>query len=111
MDFAEALAGLGFVRSQDRPARGVRTYASRRGRFLTYWVHAYDDGSALFTWELAIGEYLSEHGIQVGSNEVLNLFMFPQQDERGPQRGEWVEAALDRAHRLLRSLDLASPGD
>jgi hypothetical protein len=111
MPFVEELGRLGFAPSQDRPSGGVRTYACPRGRFLTYWLHAYDDGSALFTWEFAVGEYLSERGIQLGSNEVLNLFMFPTQDERGPQQTEWVEAVMARAGATLGSLDFANPGD
>jgi hypothetical protein len=109
MDFIEALGRHGFESSQDRPTRGTRTYASSPNRFLTYWVHAYDDGSALFTWEFAITDLLQERGIQLGSSEALNLFMFPAEDERGPQDPGWLVAAMDRAEARLASVDLANP--
>jgi hypothetical protein len=108
--FADDIEGLGFRPAQDRPSRGVRTFTRSPNRFLTLWVHAYEDGSALFTWEFAVAEFLLEHGIQLGTNEALNLFMFPVEDERGPQEAGWVTAAMDRAEAALRGLDLASPG-
>jgi len=109
VDFQEALARLGFELAQDRPTRGVRTYAARPNRFLTYWVHAYDDGSALFTWEFAVTDYLLEHGIQLGSAERLNLFMFPAEDDRGSQDSAWLADALDRADERLRGVKFADP--
>ena len=80
VDFDEALIRLGFELAQDRPAKGLRTYAARPNRFLTYWVHAYGDGSALFTW-----------------------------DERGPQDPGWLAEALNHADERLRSVDFANP--
>jgi hypothetical protein len=109
VEFEEALRRLGFADAQDRLRRGARVYAASPNRYLTYWVHAYDDGSALFTWEYAIAEYLRDRGIQLGDGEVLNLFMYPEQDEKGPQDGAWLVAATDRADAHIRSLDLASP--
>jgi hypothetical protein len=108
MDFAEALRHLGFEPAQERPSRGVRTYTGRANRYLTYWVHAYDDGSALFTWEFAITDYMLERGIQIGSSETLNLFMFPREDDRGRQDAAWLARALDRAEAMLRSVDPAN---
>jgi hypothetical protein len=110
MDFFEALARQGFEPSQSRPSRGVQTFAARPNRFLTYWVHAYDDGSALFTWEFAITDYLLELGIQLGSSETLNLFMFPVADERGPQDPAWLASAVDKAEARLQSVDLLGAG-
>jgi len=107
--FAEDLERLGFRPAQDRPSRGVRTFTSSPNRFLTLWVHAYEDGSALFTWEFAVAGFLQDHRIQLGSNEALNLFMFPVEDERGTQDAAWVTAAMDRADAALRSLDFAHP--
>jgi hypothetical protein len=108
MDLFEELARRGFQLTQDRPSRGPRAYSSRPHRFLTYWVHVFDDGTALFTWELAVAELLLEHGIQIGSNEPLNLFMFPVQDDRGPQDAAWLAGAIDRSQATLRALDFAT---
>jgi len=107
MDFLEAATRLGFSPSQDRPSRGGRTYTARPNHYLTYYVYAYDDGTALFTWEFAITDYLLERGIQVGSSETLNLFMYPVADERGPQDPAWLTHALDEAEARLRSVQLA----
>lgn len=104
MDFEEALERLGFRLAQERPRPRVRLYSATPNRFLTYWVHVYGDGTALFTWEFAIADYLAERGIQVGSNEALNLFMYPRQDERGPQDAAWLAGAMDRAEAILKSV-------
>src|SRR5712691_6005479 len=109
MDFAEALEQLGFRPEQDRPGREVRTYAAHPNAYMTYWVHAAPDGTALFTWEFAIADYLSGRGIQLGAGEVLNLFMFPQVDDRGPQDGAWLVGVVDGAAALLSSIDFANP--
>lgn len=109
MEFAEALSRLGFRAEQDRPSRGARTYVSRPNPYLTYWVHAYPDGSALFTWEYAIAEFLSHRGITLGDGEVLNLFMYPQRDDRGPQDAGWLVSTTDQADGLLRGLSLTDP--
>jgi hypothetical protein len=109
VDFVEALTRLGFELAQDRPARGLRTYASRPNRFLTYWVHAYDDGTALLTWEFAVTDYLLERGFQLGSSERLNLFMFPVEDERGLQDPAWLAQAMNRADERLHGVDFGNP--
>jgi hypothetical protein len=110
MEFFDAVRELGFVASSERASRGSRSFSSHPNSFLTLWVHAYDDGSALFTWEFAITDYLLERGIQVGSSESLNLFMFPVEDDRGPQDAAWLAAAIDRADARLREVDFAEPG-
>ena len=107
MAFGEQLADLGFA--LDREARGAASYARRPNRFLTYWVHAYDDDTALFTWEFAIGEYAASRGLQVGSDEHLNSFLFPREDARGPQDATWVAAQLERTELALRSFSLIDP--
>jgi hypothetical protein len=84
-------------------------YSAQPNRFLTYWVHAYDDGTALFTWEFAITDYLLERRIQLGSSESLNLFMFPVEDDRGPQEAAWLASVLERVEARLRGVDLADP--
>jgi hypothetical protein len=109
MDFLETAERYGFTPEQDRPGRGVRTYAARPNRFLTYWLHAYEDGSALLTWEFAVTDYLTERGIQLGSAESLNLFMFPIRDDRGPQDSAWLTHALDQAEATLGGVDFADP--
>ena len=60
MDFRDAIAERGFAAAQDRTGRGVQTYTAHPNRFLTYWLHLYDDGSALLTWEFAVTDYLAE---------------------------------------------------
>jgi hypothetical protein len=109
VDFLEAAARLGFSPTRDRAARGRQTHAARPNRFLTYWLHLDDDGSALLTWEFAIADYLTERGIQLASSESLNLFMFPMQDERGPQDPGWLVHAVDQVEARLRGIDFADP--
>lgn len=109
MEFEEALERLGFTVAPERTVGGVRQYSARPNRYLTYWVHAYDDDSALFTWEFAIADYLSTKGIQVGSNEELNTFLFPREDERGPQDAAWLAGVLDRVEESLRSIRFDDP--
>jgi hypothetical protein len=109
MDFAEALDRHGFRGADDRPTRVAKRYSAAPNPFMNLYVQVYDDGTALFTWEFAIAEYLTERGIQVGDGEVLNLFMYPARDERGPQDPAWLTSVLDRTDALLRSLDFAEP--
>jgi hypothetical protein len=101
MDFGEALGRLGFEPSSERSPRGVRVYAANPNRFLTYTVQAFEDGTALFSWEFAVGEYLATKGIQFGSDETLNQFAYPRQDLRGPQDGAWLASAVEQAESLL----------
>ena len=74
MDFDEALVKLGFAPSQERAfgARGTRLYEARPNAFMTYTVHALEDGTAIFSWGFALGDYLAGRGLQVGSDEALN---------------------------------------
>jgi hypothetical protein len=104
MTFQESLTALGF--ELDRQSRGVRHYARRPGPYLTYWVQADQEGTALFTWEFALGEYAATLGLQVGSDEHLNTFLFPREDLRGPQDAAWLAAQLERTEALLRSISL-----
>jgi hypothetical protein len=100
---------LGFA--LERRARGVDHYARRPNRFLTYWVQVHDDGTALFTWEFAIGEYAATMGLQVGSDEHLNTFLFPRGDARGPQDEAWLAGQIETTELLLRSFSLIEPED
>jgi hypothetical protein len=110
MDFLDAAGRLGFAISQDRASRGVRIFSAQPNLYLTYWLHVYTDGSALLTWEFAITDYLLSKGIQLGSSEALNLFMFPAEDHRGPQDPAWLTGAIDRVEALLQSVDFRRPG-
>jgi hypothetical protein len=100
---------LGFV--LERRARGVDHYARRPNRFLTYWVQIHDDDTALFTWEFAIGEYAATLGLQVGSDEHLNTFLFPREDARGLQDRAWLAGQIETTELLLRSFSLVEPED
>ncbi|HXF36128.1 MAG TPA: hypothetical protein VNO17_02980 [Actinomycetota bacterium] len=109
MEFDEALARLGFEPETVRSPRGVRVYKAHPNRFLTYTVHVFEDGSALFSFEFALGAYLSTKGIQVGADEELNQFAYPREDLHGPQDGAWLAAAIDRAEAMLASLRFDRP--
>jgi hypothetical protein len=107
--FDEALDHLGFQPSSGRTPRGVRVFVAEPNPYLTYTVQAYEDGTALFSWEFAVGEYLATKGIQFGSDETLNQFMFPRTDDRGPQDGEWLTSAIERARGQLASIRFDAP--
>ncbi len=104
--FHDDLEALGFrVVGQNR--RGDVTYAKQASRYLVYNLHWDPDASeVLFTWEFAIGEFFDAHRMQIGSNEALNLFLFPQFDARGGPDIAFVAAELDRAEQIFRSIDL-----
>ena len=103
--FLADLTALGYRLVQDR-ATGQQQYSLEVNRYLTYWVH-WDttDGVVLFTWELAIGAFMDDHGLQVGANEPLNSFLFPKHDARGGVDIAFVVAEMDRVEHILRSLD------
>lgn len=110
MEFREALARLGFRRTQDRGfARGAELYTAEPNRFMTYMVHVYGDGTALFTWEFAIADYLAERGLQVGTAEADNQFLYPREELRGPQDGAWLSSAIERTEAVLGSIRLGDP--
>lgn len=109
MDFQEALVKFGFHPTSGRAPRGVRVLVAEPNPFLTYTVQAFDDGTALFTWEFAVGEYLRTKGIQFGSDETLNQFAFPREDIRGPQDGAWLVEAIERAEAQLASIRFDQP--
>jgi hypothetical protein len=111
MAFEDALARHGFRPGAGRPPRGARVYTAEPNRFLTYTVQVLEDGSALFSWEFAVGEYLQTRGIQFGSDETLNQFMFPREDDRGPQDDAWLDGAIERAQAHLASVRFDRPGE
>ncbi len=104
MSFEESLRDMGFA--LDRESRGIRYYVARPNPFLTYSLHVSEDGLALFTWEFAVSAYASSKGLQVGSGEDLNTFLYPREDVRGPQDAAWVAAQVERAEHVLRSFSL-----
>jgi hypothetical protein len=111
MEFGEALVAHGF---REIDERGVGSTRSRQltttpNRFMTYSIHAYEDGTAIFSWEFAIADYLADHAIQIGSAEALNQFMFPREDVRGPQDAVWLESVIERTELELASLRFERP--
>lgn len=104
--FLSDLEALGYRLVQDRRT-GVFQYAMQATPYLTYWVH-WDTGQAtvLFTWEYAIGEFMSDNGLQIGANEELNQFLFPKHDARGAQDISFVVAEMDRVEQVLGTIDL-----
>ena len=109
MDFYEGIAALGFTLTQDRASRGVQVYAASPNPYLTYSLHVFDDGTSLLTWEFAITDFLLERGIQLGSSETLNTFMFPVEDRRGGHDAAWLSSAIDGVEAHLGSLDFLNP--
>jgi hypothetical protein len=109
MEFEETLATLGFHPASGRTPKGVQVLIAEPNPFLTYTVQKLEDGTALFSWEFAVGEYLRTKGIQFGSDETLNQFMFPREDTRGPQDGTWLVEAIERATAQLASLRFDRP--
>ncbi len=108
MPFDDDLRILGFKLAQER-RDGSRTFSLPRNRFLTYWLHVpADDDPALFTWEFAIGEYMDDYGLQIGTNEPLNQFLFPQTDQQVDQDLGAVVAAMERVERMFAGMDFAS---
>lgn len=107
MSFLDDLQALGFREAGGR--RAVVQYALRASPHLTYWVHWDTEAETLlFTWEHAIGEYLSSLGLQIGSNEELNQFLFPKHDVRGAVDIHFVTQEMDRVEQILREVDLIS---
>ena len=111
MEFAEALDRFGFARSEGRgwSRDGTTLYTAQPNAYLTSMVHAYEDGTALFSWEFALGEYLLTKGIQFGSDETLNQFAYPRADLRGRQDGAWLSSAIEGTEALLSTIRLDHP--
>lgn len=76
MSFDEALSRFGFRAAQGRAPRGAKLFTAEPNRYLTYSVHAYKDGTALFTWEFALGEYLLTKGIQFDETLTSSCSIF-----------------------------------
>ncbi|HEX9697396.1 MAG TPA: hypothetical protein VGB64_13915 [Actinomycetota bacterium] len=102
-DFVSDLETLGFRRT----SRRIPEWSLQASPYLVFSVQAEDDGAVLFTWELAIGEFMHAHGLQIGTNEALNLFLFPQRDARGAADATFVVDEMERVRKILGSLDLS----
>jgi hypothetical protein len=112
MEFDEALQRFGFdVREERGFGKGAKLCVATPNRYLTYTVHAYPDGTAIFSWEFALGEYLLTKGIQVGSDETLNQFAYPREELRGQQDGTWLTSAIERTEAMLADLRFDRPED
>lgn len=111
MDFQEALARLGFAHDTQRgfAREDAVLYTSQPNEFMIYNVYAYSDGTALFSWEFALGDYLAERGLQVGSDEALNQFLYPREDQRGRQDGAWLAGAIEQTEAMLGAIRLDRP--
>ncbi len=108
VEFEDALRERGFHPRDERTvgAGAVRSYTVQPNPFMTYLVHVYGDGTALFTWEFALGEYLATQRIQMGSDEALNQFIYPRDDLRGPQDPAWLAGAIERTGATLAAIRL-----
>jgi hypothetical protein len=110
MAFDDELQLLGFRLAQEK-RDGTRTFSLARNRYLTYWLHLpADDSVALFTWEFALGEYMDEYGLQVGANEPLNQFLFPQVDTEVPQDMAEVVKTMERTEAMFAGMDFGHRG-
>jgi hypothetical protein len=106
MAFDDDLRLVGFKLHQEK-RDGARTFTLSRNRYLTYWLHVPPDADepALFTWEFAIGEYMDEYGLQVGSNEPLNQYLFPQTDTEVGRDIADVVKALERVETIFAGMN------
>ena len=110
MSFTDDLESVGFVFSSVGRG-GVRHYALRGNTYLTYYCHvAEDETGGIFTWEFALGEFARAVGLAVGSNEVLNLFLYDEHDVPVPPSVASVVAQIDVVETRLNTLRLADPG-
>lgn len=111
MGFGEALEQLGFRRREERTigARAGEVYTASPGPYLTYTLHVYDDGTALLTWEYAIADLLAAKGMQIGAQETLNQYLYPREDQRGPQDAAWLVGAVERVEAMLADVRLDGP--
>jgi hypothetical protein len=110
MAFDDELGLLGFRLAQEK-RDGTRTFSLARNRYLTYWLHLpADDSIALFTWEFALGEYMDEYGLQVGANEPLNQFLFPQVDTQVAQDMAEIAKAMERTEAMFAGMNFGHRG-
>lgn len=104
--FQTDMGALGFRLTQDR-GMGSIAFVREASPYLTYHVQMRtEESSLLFTWELAIGEFMDANGLQIGANEHLNQFLFPKHDARGPIDIAFVASEMDRVEQILGSINL-----
>jgi hypothetical protein len=110
MSFTDDLESVGFV-FQSVGRGGISHYSLQGNRYLTYYCHVPDDESGgVFSWEFAIGEFCTTRGLQVGSNDPLNVFLYSSGDVTVPPSVASVVAQIDATETLLNSLRFADPG-
>ena len=110
MAFNDELKLVGFQPTQTR-RDGTTAWSLARNRHLTYWLHVpATGGPALFTWEFAIGEYMDEYGLQLGTNEPLNQFLFPQTDRELALELNAVLKAIEQTEAVFAGMDFGAPG-
>jgi hypothetical protein len=103
MTFGDQLIDLGFQLVQS--VRGSERYAVRPTRHLQMWVSTSADGTATFTWEFELGQYLKEQGFAVSVQDELSLMIFPRTDAHGPAEIGWVTEQISRTETTLSSVD------
>lgn len=106
MSIGDELIDLGFELVQ--ATRGTERYSVHPTPYLQLWVQTYDDGTAEFTWEYLLGEYLKTRGFAVSVQDELSLMIFPRTDERGPAEIGWVTQQIEATEALLASVDFLS---
>ncbi|MHB8511183.1 MAG: hypothetical protein ACYDCC_03285 [Actinomycetota bacterium] len=99
------LESLGFRRIG---ARRSEEWVKQATQYLTYSLHPIDEHEILFTWELAIGELMRDRGFMVGTNDPLQVFLYPQSDSKGPATIEFVTSEIKRTQLSLKELDFLS---
>lgn len=105
MSFETELVDLGFTLLQERRG-GTRQYTRRSNPYLKWWVITHGDGSAELSWEFELGEYLKAKGLHVSVQDELSLLLFPSDEVRGPAEPGWIQGEMERAERVLQSVDL-----
>ena len=104
---ADPIAELGFELVQRR-RDGSRQYGLRANPYLNFWLVVGADGTAQFSWEFALGEYLSQKDLSVSAQDALSLLLFPRTDATGPAEPDWIRERVDHVMALLGSVDLAA---
>lgn len=111
MEFAEAIDRLGFRRRHERTigAGAGDVFTASPDPYLTYTLHVYRDGTALLTWEYAIADLVATKGMQIGAEDALNQYLYPREDQRGPQDGSWLVGAVEHVEAMLAEVRLDRP--
>lgn len=104
--FDDELEALGF-RPGGTSRRGGRLWILQFNRHLRFTLHDYRD-SVMLTWAFALGEYVEELGLVIGSGESSFHELFPRHDVRLPLDVAALEAEITRVLTRLR-LDLGDP--